>query len=305
MSRLFKVLIYLSLGFLVAALAAADYLEIPEVRSPGLLAASFMLLFSAFAFEFFPWNRLLILDGLHAKRECVLASIGLSVFGKYIPGKIWALVGRAEYLATRLAIPRERLGVLALDAQVIVIWIGLTLGSLVAPFYDVSDEILAAAAIAWLAMTGALFTDALRNGLQCLLRPALGRGLLLPRLRIGHLNSVAAGYFGQWVLWCLGYWLFVLALSDTSAPAWLGLSFALAASVGIVALVMPGGIGVREGILVLAMTNAGISTQEATSISIAARLWFLVGEAFIFATALAAHRWCGKSPAHSRRTGSG
>ena len=42
----------------------------------------------------------------------------------------------------------------------------------------------------------------------------------------------------------------------------------------------------REGCLVLYLVKGGLVMEDVTLISIAARVWFIVGEMFIFATAL-------------------
>ena len=92
-------------------------------------------------------------------------------------------------------------------------------------------------------------------------------------------------YLLMWVLRCVGFYLLVVSLSNgTEIHIGIGLSYALALCVGFLALAVPGGLGVREGILVAYLTYAGFDLQQATTISIASRLWFLIGECFIFFT---------------------
>jgi uncharacterized membrane protein YbhN (UPF0104 family) len=75
-----------------------------------------------------------------------------------------------------------------------------------------------------------------------------------------------------------------------------GAGFPLAASLGVLALVAPGGLGVREGVIVAYLGLAGIPAMEATTISIASRLWFLGGELIFFAAGAIAHRgWRGRA----------
>ena len=65
-------------------------------------------------------------------------------------------------------------------------------------------------------------------------------------------------------------------------PLSVGFSFALACVVAVLALIAPGGIGVREGVLITILIGIGLEKQDAISISVISRLWFLVGEVFIF-----------------------
>jgi uncharacterized membrane protein YbhN (UPF0104 family) len=49
---------------------------------------------------------------------------------------------------------------------------------------------------------------------------------------------------------------------------------------------MPGGLGVREGIIVLVLTATGLDVKVATTISVISRIWFISGEIFIFLMAI-------------------
>ena len=50
----------------------------------------------------------------------------------------------------------------------------------------------------------------------------------------------------------------------------------------IVTIDPAGGIGVREGLIASCLVMTGLSVTEAATISVASRLWFLIGEIFIF-----------------------
>ncbi|MEZ5196557.1 MAG: hypothetical protein R2764_09195, partial [Bacteroidales bacterium] len=63
-------------------------------------------------------------------------------------------------------------------------------------------------------------------------------------------------------------------------------AFPLSVTIGLLAIIFPGGLGVREGILVGYMVLTGMPIQIATVITLYARLWFISGEIFIFLLAL-------------------
>ena len=73
-------------------------------------------------------------------------------------------------------------------------------------------------------------------------------------------------------------------------PPIVALAFPLATTAGIVALPLPGGLGLREGILVGLLAIVGFSVSDATAYAIVARLWFLLGETFMFVVGWQAHR---------------
>jgi len=91
-------------------------------------------------------------------------------------------------------------------------------------------------------------------------------------------------------LWSMGFYTLVVSLTAIDVPWSVGLGFPLAATLGIMALITPGGIGAREGVMVGYLSSAGIPIAEATTIAVASRLWFLAGELFIFIAGWIAHK---------------
>lgn len=59
-------------------------------------------------------------------------------------------------------------------------------------------------------------------------------------------------------------------------------AFPLSVCFGIIAIILPGGLGLREGIIIGYLVLAGLDTEQATTISFLNRLWFIAGELFIF-----------------------
>jgi uncharacterized membrane protein YbhN (UPF0104 family) len=84
-----------------------------------------------------------------------------------------------------------------------------------------------------------------------------------------------------WASWTLGFYFFGLSIEDSFS---LNLAFVFPISVvyGVLAIIMPGGIGVREGIITAYLVMSGVELELATTISVLSRLWFVLGEIFIF-----------------------
>jgi hypothetical protein len=87
---------------------------------------------------------------------------------------------------------------------------------------------------------------------------------------------------GPWLLWGGGFFLLCAGLSDQMFPFSTLFCFPLATTLGILILFAPGGLGIREGVIVGYLTLLGIALPEAITLSAASRLWFLIGEFFVF-----------------------
>jgi len=203
--------------------------------------------------------------------------------GRYVPGKIWQLSGLAVYMRQRSQAGGIAL-VAALAFQVLVLATGAGLGLAVVG--------------AWLA-NGRLFVSAAAIGLSTvglgvLLRPdviqrlaawvsvrvgevvppsaRLGRGVLLK----GSASLVVCWATYGFGLWCL--WRGVGAVGGPDPLLWTGM-FAAAYVVGYLALFAPGGIIVREGVLVALLVEvAVVSGPTAAGVAIAARLLAVTSE---------------------------
>ncbi|MFC1887849.1 lysylphosphatidylglycerol synthase domain-containing protein, partial [Candidatus Cloacimonadota bacterium] len=85
-----------------------------------------------------------------------------------------------------------------------------------------------------------------------------------------------------WAFSTSAFYFFIKALTLVPIPIAAGFTFPLAATLGIIALIAPGGLGAREGVLTVLLNSVGIDIVTATSISVASRIWYLTGELFIF-----------------------
>lgn len=300
-------LIYLSLGFLVAWLARSGNLAMPAIQEPVMFALSLPCLVGGFVASAMAWRRLLAVSGYPVRLPVAMASVGLTIFGKYIPGKVWALLGRAGYTAKLGGYPLATLSALSVTAQLLAIWLGLLLGALVflaAPELGRAElGLLVFTATAWSLLTALLLSDSAGR----LMRWLAGRlGLRLPQLppQPWRLLLAALPPFAlSWTAWMLGFTLFVSGLTGQAPVLAHGAAFALAATLGILAVAVPGGLGVREGLLVLLLAPFGIPGAAAAGVAVHGRIWFLVGEASIFLLGLIARQHVAKNAVgteHSR-----
>jgi hypothetical protein len=287
-----KLFVYASLAFLLVYLYRFDYFELPRVERPLLLIASSPLLLLGFVLDTLAWRRVLQSDGCQVSTRAALAASGASVFGKYIPGKLWTVVGRATLVARHTELPAARLSLLTLNAQVLFLWTALLFG------------LVGMSAVGGLRVWGPvwlglflvfsllLFSRVAHRLAERLLAgrwPSLGERL--PSIELQTALQVLPWLVLCWVAWSAGFHLLALGVMPESAASspWMGLGFPLAAAIGIAALFAPGGLGVREGVLAGYLVLAGLTPEWSATIAVLSRLWFLVGELAFFALGM----WAG------------
>ena len=290
----FRIIFYGSLVFLIIALIRADYLVIPAIQRPINLVVSLILLFLGFYLNAFSWTRMVQVGGYRVSRREGIRSSGLSVFAKYIPGKVWVIMGRSEYLARKYRWSRRDLGSLSLDAQFIALWVALLIGAAGMILLRKTDLFGLSVVILFLLLSLMIFTPLFQKVAGQLLGKIMKKPVSLPKLTFSETIRVIPWYAANWGLWCIAFFFLASGLTNHMPEIHIATSFGLAGSLGIIAVFAPGGLGVREGILTGYLTMAGMDLPMATTIAVSSRLWFLLGEVFIFLLAASLYR---KDPA--------
>jgi uncharacterized membrane protein YbhN (UPF0104 family) len=279
----FKLSIYLSIPFLLWVLYKFDYLIIPRIVNLWSLLLSFLFLFAGFVLMCENWRIVLKHDGIVelTKKESIVSN-GLSIFTKYIPGKVLTIFSRALYVQKRYEIPLKTLTFISLKTQLISLWFGLLIGSVIIFQVDLNTWIKLIAIAFLLTLFLFLFSNNFKKALIYLISKFFKKNVDYPILKIRDALKFFPSFLLNWLFWCFGFYFLCHSIVEYDVSISIGFSFALASVIAIFALVAPGGIGVREGILMSILIALGIEKQDAITISIVSRLWFLVGEVFIF-----------------------
>ncbi len=274
-------IIYSFLVGLVVYLWTSNYFTIPSVVNLDKLIISVALLWLGFLLQVKSWQ--LILNKsyfLTCSFRNALSSLGLTVFGKYIPGKVWGLAGRAVFIAKLGSLPIAKATLASIDLQLIAIWSGMLLG--LVPAFMINDL----SAWRW-----PLFASFVLVSLFLVLPT---RWALAQRLtnKISHQLSAPAKnqlniltvlvVIVSWLAWSFGFYFLLEGFGSTPMVWVMGLGFAFAAVASIVAPLAPAGLGVREALIAGFLFSVGMSMNEATSMAIISRVWFVFGEVFIF-----------------------
>ncbi len=202
----------------------------------------------------------------------------LGQLGKYVPGSVWSVLAHMELGAAR-GLSRSTVGTASLLALVVGVPGALLLGLLAVPALLRADSgsyawVLLAAPLALVLLWPPVLAALVRTAFRLLRRePPPGR-------LDGAATARSAALSGAGVL-LLGLQAAVLAV-DLGASGWQVVplavgAFALANLAGLLAVPLPAGAGVREAVVVLAMSPV-LDVPEALALALASRLVLTAGD---------------------------
>ena len=199
--------------------------------------------------------------------------------GKYLPGSVWPILTQMQ-LGKAVGVPRTRMGAATLVWLAFSVITGLAASMLVVPelvggaggsYAAVAVVLLVASAVG---LHPRVLNAVLDKALKLARRPPLeehldGRGIARASLFLA----------GSWVLFGVQLWLLVGELTtgdDLSLPTAIG-AMALANTLGFLFILAPAGAGVREVVLVLALSSV-LSQGEATGVAVVSRVLMTVAD---------------------------
>lgn len=291
MKKYFKYFIYISFLFLAIYLYRNDHLRNFEIKNFNFLIGSFPLLFVGFIGQSLQWKAILREFGGSISSKQSLISTGLPIFGKYIPGKVWLILGRAMYVASKTHLNVKTISWISLLSQGFTLVIGILMSGILLSFSNNLQE------YGWTLFLGILllgllvFSPYFPKMLNWTLRKMGKNNFEGKPLRVLSALKISPWFLFTWIGWSMGFWLLTNSITG-NWETWEILSvFPISASLGIMAIFMPGGVGVREGVITGVLVLFNVSLEMALMISIAQRIWFLIGEGFIFFLGLGLNGW--------------
>ena len=279
-------------GAIVLTLSRLDWSPVAVLfaqRDAGqislLLAGALLASMAGLSFGFLAWRVVLLEIGPPVSEPRVVRIFFVGFLSKYVPGKVPGIIAITK-VATANGVTFGRLMSAAALSMSLVLLSGFTVGLLA------GVQMLGAQA-AWLAGAAVLIVIVL-------VRPHLvnrGAALLLRLLRrptaaksasVRGVRLAVAWQSLSWVVTGLHLWPLAIAMGASPARS-LALcvgAFTLATSIGIAAVFIPDGIGVREAVLTAALTVV-LPAPAAAVVALASRLVSTVSEVVLGATALA------------------
>lgn len=208
----------------------------------------------------------------------------LSNLGKYLPGKVWTVVG-VIYLLEKEGVPKKKGLTTAIIGQALSVLSALLL-SFIFLGYTLYEKIFSKnPAVFFLAI---FFSVAVFVFITYpkLLEMVINFGLRLVKkeeisleLKAKELLLYLVYYTLSWLLFGLAFVFFVRSVTPVEWNLYFSLTgaFAFSLTIGFLAVFVPGGLGVREGILVL-LLSLYFPLPVATLLSIFSRLWISLVE---------------------------
>jgi glycosyltransferase 2 family protein len=285
----FNILLYLSIIFLVWFLYRFDYLKVKGLHFNYIyLAVSLLFLWAGFYLSTLSWHYILKKHQIPVSRKLALTSHGMSVFAKYIPGKIWVILGRASKVSAG-KFSLKMTSYASLKEQLLYIWLGLLLSAI--PLYILRgfDIYSGSVLLLFIFMSFLNFSDKFRIIIIWGVKKLFKKELEIPHISFKDSFFILLYISAYWFAWIIAFYLFSLSVYPETS-LYIGFIFPLSVTTGILAIFTPGGIGVREGIMTGFMVLSGIPIEIATTISVISRLWFISGEVFIFLLALTVNK---------------
>ncbi|MGQ0539602.1 MAG: lysylphosphatidylglycerol synthase domain-containing protein [Gemmatimonadaceae bacterium] len=234
------------------------------------------------------WRRTVIAWGSRIQWRDAAGIWFVSNLGRYVPGKIWQ-IGAMGVMATERGVSP----VAATGSALVVNLVSVIAGLVVV--IATGGRVLARYAGAWTAFglvllaALAVFPVALPLVAR-VVRRLTGRELALGALPPRALAVALLGTTAAWLLYGFAFRWFVqgVGIPLLGGPASYTAAYTFSYLLGYLVLLVPGGIGVREGALVASMTQLGLaSVGEATIVAVTSRLWLTLLEVAPGATLLA------------------
>jgi hypothetical protein len=289
--RALRALVFATVAFFVVYSVARNWADVRAAfaqMSWASLALGTVAAVASILAAMLSW-RAVLADLGHPLPVPAAAQINLvGQLGKYVPGSVWAYVLQME-LARRHGVPRTRGFLTSIVATALGTVAGMVVGMLaVRPVLNYSGsatearvgDLLGVTALALLPVVLAVAHPRVLNrlvglALRVTRRPALTRPLSWPGI-VRTLGWSAVGHA------LAGTHLWFLA-DSVATPGLGGLviclgAMALAITLGTFFVIAPSGFGVRELVLVAALTGVGATSGQALGVAVASRVLFTLAD---------------------------
>ncbi|MDR7274883.1 lysylphosphatidylglycerol synthase domain-containing protein [Catenuloplanes atrovinosus] len=264
---------------LVTALRGQDWSVAARILTPGsvgLVAAAFAVNSVAMVFSWLSWRVLLVDLGGPVDTVTSARIFFVGFLAKFAPGRVWTLLANIR-MGASAGVGAARMAAVYALTVVISTLTGLALGTV--------------AGLAVLGRTALVLALAAVPVVVCLARPDLvnrGAGRLARLLRRPPPVMSASGRGVRWsivaqtVCWVVaGVQLWLLAVAQGAPPLrTLPISigaFALGTVAGVAVVLLPDGLGVREGVLLVALATV-LPLPAAGVVTVASRLLCTLSE---------------------------
>jgi glycosyltransferase 2 family protein len=245
----------------------------------SVLLVSLLVLLTVFFLQAIIWRSLLCEFGYRLSFSETIQTLYISSLGRYVPGRIWQF-SSAVYLLHALGVPPETAGAVSILSQSITIAVGVVVSLPILTLWLASSEITLLFAIgifgAAILLISVAFLPVIWLPVVNRILQFTGRTEIVFPFPLRRLWKYGLLYLIVWVGLGFAFYLLVYSvypLDQKTFPLITG-SFAFAYIVGYLLIFTPGGLGAREGALVVALTLF-LPVSVATLVSILSRFWMI------------------------------
>lgn len=239
----------------------------------GWLMAALALAAIAMVAIAWPWSDVMAVLGAKVPRARALAWYFVGELGKYVPGGVWTVVGRAE-LAAGGGLDRS-VAYAGVALSLVVAYLA-AIGVAVALVPVAAGGVAPLAVVALLPLGLVALHPRLLQPVLDLARRLTRRPLALDLPPWGASARLVVRYLPAWLLVGLATWCVARALDPDAHLGRVALAGVLSWIVGLLAVPVPGGLGVREAVFVSA---AGLPLPTGAATAVGARLAFMIVDA--------------------------
>ena len=249
-------------------------LHVTLTIGPGWIAGSVLLVFLTYVMQVESWRRILAGWGQRLTFRVSARVWSLANLGRYVPGKVWSVAGLVV-LAQQAGVEAGPAAASAFVLQAISLGTGAAVVAAVAPGSAPPLRLAAAGLAAVLTITVLVWPRTARR-----LGRLVNATAPLEPLRLSAVFAGAVLTVLSWGTYGAAFWMLTRGLvPDTPLPlnAAIG-AFTLGYILGVLALFAPGGVGVRELVLI-GLLAPFLGSGGAVAVSVASRLLLTVLEA--------------------------
>ena len=249
-------------------------LHVTLTIGPGWIAGSVLLVFLTYVMQVESWRRILAGWGQRLAFRAAARVWSLANLGRYVPGKVWSVAGLVV-LAQQAGVEAGPAAASAFVLQAISLGTGVAVVAAVAPGSAPPLRLAAAGLAAVLTITVLVWPRTARR-----LGRLVNATAPLEPLRPSAVFAGAVLTVLSWGTYGAAFWMLTRGLvPDTPLPLTAAIgAFTLGYILGVLALFAPGGVGVRELVLI-GLLAPFLGSGGAVAVSIASRLLLTVLEA--------------------------
>ena len=263
--------------------------QMRHMSAPWAVLATVLLVLYFFSH---PWLYLLLLrrSGEHAGFADVFSIYFQARAGRYIPGKFWSIAGLVV-LGHRKGISAARMSVVAVSGTLINLAAAGVHSLLTAQHYlkesHVTYGLVVVSIVACVTVVAVLQTDFVQRRIVLLAAKATGEeGPPVFPLALRNQAAALFLFWASWVVYGAAGACLVLSFFPVEPAAFFSMNsmFAFAYLMGYCAVLVPGGIGIQEGIITW-MLAGFMAPGMAAAIAILLRIWMSLVEFLLIGAA--------------------